>query len=164
MKRVLLTGMSGVGKSTVIQELAARGYKAVDADNDGLSQWGTVPVDYPAGLTPGRAWIWQEDRIQALLATEDAEGLFLGGCAPNQSTFYPQFDHIILLTAPAHVILERLATRTTNPYGNRPEEGARVHDLLQTVEPLWRRDAQFVIDTSGQLDQVVAEVLRLVGP
>jgi predicted ATPase len=36
MKRVLLTGMSGTGKSTVIKELAARGYKAVDTDDHGL--------------------------------------------------------------------------------------------------------------------------------
>jgi hypothetical protein len=33
MKRVLLTGMSGTGKSTVINELTARGYKAVDTDD-----------------------------------------------------------------------------------------------------------------------------------
>lgn len=39
MKRVLLTGMSGTGKSTVIRELAARGYKAIDADDDGWSHW-----------------------------------------------------------------------------------------------------------------------------
>jgi dephospho-CoA kinase len=37
VKRVLLTGISGVGKSTVIQHLAARGYKAVDTDDGGLS-------------------------------------------------------------------------------------------------------------------------------
>ncbi len=39
MKRILLTGMSGTGKSTVIAELATRGYKAVDADGDEFSQW-----------------------------------------------------------------------------------------------------------------------------
>jgi dephospho-CoA kinase len=30
MKRVLITGMSGTGKSSVIQELSARGYQAHD--------------------------------------------------------------------------------------------------------------------------------------
>ncbi|HEY3062337.1 MAG TPA: hypothetical protein VGL99_25475 [Chloroflexota bacterium] len=32
MQRVLLTGMSGVGKSALLGELAVRGYKTVDAD------------------------------------------------------------------------------------------------------------------------------------
>jgi shikimate kinase len=163
VKRVLITGMSGTGKSTVIAALAARGYKAVDTDYGGQSEVVTVPDDVQTGLDPGQDWVWIEDRIQALLATDDAEVLFLAGCAPNQGTFYPQFDHIILLSAPAHVIVERLTTRTNNPYGSRSEEVARTLDLLETVEPLLRRGAGHEIDTSIPLDQVVRRVLRLVG-
>jgi shikimate kinase len=163
MKRVLLTGMSGVGKSVLLEELAARGYKAVDTDYGGLSEMVSVPADEPTGLDPGQDWVWREDRIQDLLSTADADVLFLGGCAPNQGKFYPQFDHIILLTAPAPVIVERLAARTTNPYGKRPAEVARVLGLIQTIEPLLRRGAGHVVDTSDPLDQVVTQVLRLVG-
>jgi hypothetical protein len=54
MKRVLLTGMSGTGKSTVINELSARGYKAVDTDYHGLSELVTAPQDQVTGLGPGR--------------------------------------------------------------------------------------------------------------
>jgi len=57
MKRVLLTGMSGVGKSTVIGELAARGYWAVDTDDDGLSEAVSVPEDEPTGLEPKQDWV-----------------------------------------------------------------------------------------------------------
>jgi shikimate kinase len=76
--------------------------------------------------------------------------------------FYPQFDHIILLTAPPDVIVERLATRTTNPYGKRPAEVARVLGLQQTIEPLLRTGATHVIDTTIPLEQVIAEILSEV--
>ncbi len=52
MKRVLVTGMSGSGKSTVINLLAARGYKAVDADCDEFSQWVAVSSDVDAYGAP----------------------------------------------------------------------------------------------------------------
>ena len=70
----------------------------------------------------------------------------------------------MLLTAPAAVIVERLATRTTNRYGKHPDEVARVLALQQTVEPLLRAGAGLEVDTSAPLDQVVATVLRLVLP
>jgi dephospho-CoA kinase len=163
MKRVLLTGMSGTGKSTVINELAARGYKAVDADEDGFSEMVAVPPGELTGHDPGQDWLWREDRIAALLASEDADVLFLSGCAPNQGTFYPQFDHVILLTAPAHVIVARLTTRTNNPYGKRPADVARTLALQQTIEPLLRAGASHEIDTNLPLHQVVAQVLHAVG-
>jgi shikimate kinase len=154
--------MSGTGKSTVIGALAARGYLAVDTDYDGLSELVGVPDTELTGLAPGQDWVWREDRIQALLSSDDADVLFLGGCAPNQGKFYPQFDHVILLTAPAPVIVERLTTRTTNPYGKDPDELARTLALRQTVEPLLRVTAGFEVDTSAPLDRVVDTVLRYV--
>lgn len=163
MKRVLLTGMSGTGKSTVIDELAARGYKAVDTDYGGLSELVRVPADEPTGLDPGQDWIWREDRVDVLLSTEDTDVLFLAGCSANQGTFYAQFDHIVLLTAPSPVIIERLATRTNNPYGKRPEDVARVLFLKETIEPLLRAGASHEIDTSASLNEVVERVLRHVG-
>jgi shikimate kinase len=164
VKRILLTGMSATGKSAVISELAARGYKAIDADCDDYSEWGestAAPDAYGPPVEPGRGWLWREDRIQALLSTEDADLLFLSGCAENMGQFLPQFDRVILLTAPADLIVERLRSRTSNVYGKRPEEAARVLGLMRTVEPLLRRAASHEIDTSAPLEVVVATVLHL---
>lgn len=152
MKRILLTGMSGTGKSTVIGELAARGYRSIDMDEPGWSEH-----------APDGDWIWREDRVREALAHEDGEVLFISGCATNQVRFYPQFDAIVLFSAPAEVLIERLATRTNNPYGKRPDELAEVLGYLQTVEPRLRRSATHEIDTRAPLDEVVAAVLRLAG-
>ncbi len=150
VKRILLTGMSGTGKSSIVRELVARGYKAVDTD-DG---WCEPQPD-------GRQQ-WREDAIQALLTTEDADVLFVAGCEENQAKFHAQFDHIVLLSAPLETLVERLATRTNNPYGKTHEEFYRFLDDLETVEPQLRRVANHEVSTTVPLDEVVTTLLRLV--
>lgn len=157
--------MSGTGKSTVIRALAARGFKAIDTDTDEWSEWADIVVETDASATTEEPdWIWREDRIRQLLSTDDADALFISGCKTNQRTFYPQFDHIVLLSAPTPLIIERLATRTTNPYGKHPDELAQVLHYLQSVEPLLRRGATLEVDTSPPIDQVVETILRQVLP
>ena len=81
----------------------------------------------------------------------------------NQVRFHPQFDVIILLSAPAEILAERLASRTGNPYGKTPAELRWVFDDLQTVEPLLRKAADHEIHTTVPLSDVVTAVLRLTG-
>ena len=150
MKRVLLTGMSATGKSSLVRELVARGYKAVDTD-DGWCE-----------LLPDGRQQWREAAINELLDTEDADVLFVAGCEENQVGFHPRFDQIILLSAPIETVLERLATRTNNQFGKSVEERQRVIDDTAAVEPLLRRVADHEVVTTAPLDEVVTTVLRLV--
>ena len=151
MQRILLTGMSGAGKSAVVGELVARGYKAVDTD-DG---WCEVQPD-------GRQR-WREAAIQELLDTEDVDVLFVAGCEDNQVVFHAQFDLVILLTAPLDVLVQRLETRTTNSYGREPGERRHFLDDVATVEPLLRGVADHTVDTTAPLEDVVETVLGIAG-
>jgi adenylate kinase family enzyme len=108
MTRVLITGMSGTGKSTVLAELARRGHRVVDTD---LSAWSTSP----AGA--GAEQLWRRDAMDALLAQRVAGWLFVAGCASNQGSFYDRFDAVVLLSVPRDVMLQRIATRSTNHFG-----------------------------------------------
>lgn len=151
VKRVLVTGMSATGKSSVVRELLIRGYKAVDTD-DGWCE----------PLPDGRQR-WREDAIEALLNTEDADILFVAGCEENQVRFHTRFDHIVLLSAPLDTMVKRLRSRTTNTYGTTEAEFVRFLDDVEQIEPLLRRVADHEIRTTRPLDEVVTSLLRLVG-
>ena len=163
MLRVLLTGMSGTGKSTLIQRVAGLGYKAIDTD-DGFSEWVPLADGVPRYSGATGEWLWREDLIRELLATEDADVLFVSGCVRNQSKFYSRFDHVVLLSAPRDVIVERLRTRGTNPYGKRDEDVAEVVQLQATVEPLLRKSASLELVTTESVDETVNRLLALIRP
>ncbi len=152
--RILVTGMSGTGKSSVLRLLAARGHRTVDTDTDEWSEW-TVSPD------GSRDWTWRPDAITALLRGHPAGLLFVAGCKTNQGVFYPLFDHVVLLSAPAEVLLARIAARTDNPYGKDPAERAEILDNLATVEPLLRATATAEIDASAPLEQVARQLEHL---
>ncbi|TWD82006.1 shikimate kinase [Kribbella amoyensis] len=161
MRRVLVTGMSGVGKSTVIERLAADGHTAVDLDDAEWSEW--VDVEDDDGPSPekaGQDWVWRADRVRELLARPIERPLFVSGCAANMGQFVPSFDAVVLLSAPKDVMVERLTTRTTNVYGKDPAEVARSLEFKDTVEPLLREVATVEIDTRAPVDEVVAVVVR----
>jgi hypothetical protein len=96
--------------------------------------------------------------MSALLAQDGDGPLFVSGCTSNQSKFYDRFDAVVLLTATTDVLLERLATRTTNPFGKDLVERDRILKDLATVEPWLRRAATVEISTGVPLQYVVEAV------
>jgi hypothetical protein len=151
VKRVLVTGMSGTGKSTLLAELARRGYWTVDTDYG----------DYFETVDGESLWI--ESRIYELLSVDDPRGpLIVAGTTRNQVTFYPQFDHVVLLSAPEELIVERLRARTGNCFGRSPAEMARVLADLAEVEPLLRASATLEVVTTMPVADVADAVLAHV--
>ncbi len=148
--RVLLTGMSGTGKSALVHELRRRGYAAYDADDDGFSE----PREN------GR-WGWRLDAVSGLLATADDRLLFFAGCSEEQIEL--PFDYRVLLTAPTIVLIGRLRTRTNNSYGRDREERAQVLADLADVEPLLRRSADLVLTTTARVPEIADLLLRRIG-
>ena len=141
MPRVLLTGMSGAGKTTVLDVLRRRGHLTVDTDYDGWE----LPGD-----------TWDEERMAALLAAEPE--VVVSGTVSNQGRFYDRFEHVVLLSAPVEVLLERVRRRTNNPYGATEEHRAEIGEYTRTVEPRLRAGATVELD--GQ--RPVSELADLV--
>jgi adenylate kinase family enzyme len=157
MAVVLVTGMSGTGKSTALRELSRRGHRVIDTDYGGFSE--EVPL--PDGS--GEEQLWREDRIEALLAERSEGATFISGCVSNQGKFYPKFDAIVLLSVPLEVILERVSSRQDNGYGKTAAQRELITHYVATVEPLLRAGATAEIDTRMPLDQVVKELEAVAG-
>jgi hypothetical protein len=147
--RVLLTGMSGTGKSTLVGELRRRGYAAHDADDDG----------YAEPRADGR-WGWRVDRVAELLGQASEGLLFFAGCSEEQIVL--PFDYRVLLTAPRSVLVARLRTRAGNAYGRNGAELSQVLGDLAEVEPLLRRSADLVLTTTAPVQRVADVLLQRI--
>ena len=146
VSRVLLTGMSGAGKSTVLAALADRGFRTVDTDYDGWQQ-------------PGSRW--DEPRMTRLLS--ENQTIAVAGTAENQGLFSDRFEHVVYLLAPLPVLLDRVGARTNNPYGKAPEQRAEIELYVAEVEPLIRRTATTELDATlpvTVLADTVEQLLR----
>ena len=129
---VLVTGMSGTGKSTALVELARRGHRVVDTDYGGLSE--EVPTS--AG---GRGTLWREERIVALLTEHEGGMLFVSGCVANQG-------EVLSALRRGRAAQRTAATSSSNawPGGDKrlrqDRRGTRSDlDDLATFEPLLRQ-------------------------
>lgn len=146
-----MTGMSGTGKSAVIEELCLRGFNAIDTDYDDWCEF---------TIYNGEAdWIWNEGRMSELLQRPLEAPLFLSGCVPNQGKFYEFFNHKVLLSAPLEVILNRVANRSSNSYGKTDEERAAICWNYEHIQPLLQRGVDFELDSSMVSIDEVAEFL-----
>ena len=149
MRKILVTGMSGTGKSTALAELRRRRFDVVDTDHPGWTKWSDEDGGY----------VWDEDRIAKLLAPRREATLYVSGTVSNQGRFYRQFDAVVLLSAPAEVLLRRIESRTSSAYGKAAEERDLILAQLAEVEPLLRATCTHEIDATQPIEDVVAELV-----
>ncbi|MEU4806043.1 AAA family ATPase [Actinosynnema sp. NPDC023587] len=159
MAVVLVTGMSGAGKSTTLNALRRRGYRVVDTDHGDWTE--VVP-----GLDGGEEPQWREDLVDVLISEHERSGrpLVIAGTVWNQRRFHPRFDDIVLLSAPVEVLLERVAHRDTDDFGKTAGERDRIGADTAQVEPVLRASATVEPDTREPLSAVVDRLAALAGP
>jgi dephospho-CoA kinase len=136
VRRILVTVCPGPGKSSALAELARRGFRTVDTDE------------------PDEKWVLQ-------LLAEDGPTLYMSGTVSNQGRFYDRFDAVVLLSAPADALLDRISSRTTNDYAKSLEERELILTHLREIEPLLRATCTHGIDATQPLSEVVERLVRI---
>jgi 3-dehydroquinate synthase/shikimate kinase/3-dehydroquinate synthase len=164
VSRLILVGLPGVGKTTLAHELAERsGTAALDTDDILASAVGTSAAQYLR--TEGEA-AFRDREFEALTtALEGSPDVVIatgGGivCSPSARAVLAE-ARTLWLDCDDAVILARLGD------GDRPllaEGPAATLSRLRGEREDWYREVSLArIDTSGPIDDVVADVEREVG-
>jgi hypothetical protein len=95
------------------------------------------------------------------LLAEDGPTLYMSGTVSNQGRFYDRFDAVVLLSAPADALLDRISSRTTNDYAKSLEERELILTHLREIEPLLRATCTHGIDATQPLSEVVERLVRI---
>jgi hypothetical protein len=165
---VWVTGVSGVGKSTVCAELKARHHRAVDADWEGYSHWVDrasgepvldPPYPTPAGWLGRFAWRIRRTAVEALADDAQRGTAYLFGSAENEHEVWDLFDLAICLIADNATIEQRLQTRTNNAFGKRPEELAAALGWNDRAEAIYRELGATIIRGAGPPAEVADAIL-----
>jgi len=168
---VLVTGISGAGKSTVCAELRRRGHDAHDSDSDGNAVW----VDRTTGELIGRIesvgrtpgfleryeWRFDPERVETLARRAEDHLVFLCGATANEAAVWSLFRVAIYLAIDDHTLRRRLATRTSNDFGRSDYERDMVLGWHQVAEDDYRRFGAVVVDGTRPLSEVVDAVLAV---
>lgn len=165
--KILITGVVGSGKSTIIKELRKRGYHAYDGDIvKGLTRWedgnGQPVVDKPKpkpkGWFDNHYWNWNEQLLRELL--NKSKLIFIGGIASNQKKFYSLFDKTILLTLDANTLTLRVKSRKTNSFGKDKNELSHIQSWHKPFEDDLKKMGVVSIDGNLPLNVIIARILK----
>ena len=153
-------GLSGVGKSSVYEELIRRGYKAISTDR----AW-AYHADPDTGL-PGEStgydtWMWDRQKAVGELESPEPDLLFVCGSCRNRDHFLPYFTKVFNLRIDDDTMRRRLEERTEDDWPLAGQEGVEL--MLRLNRSDEKPPGAIDVDATQPLDEVVDELLRLAG-
>ena len=160
MKMYLIDGVSGAGKTTICDELNKRGYTAIEADEvlggfvDPITG---VKADYIS-----ENWHWTQEKFDAMIEGSKGKDIFVCGGAMNKPDYLHHFDRIFTLNLDDETLKKRLAERTNNDYGKKPEELAFQLRENELTAGYAKEHGAILIDATQPVEKVVSEILSQI--
>jgi hypothetical protein len=174
---IYVTGISGSGKSAVLQELRRRGQGAFGVDEDGYGRWldrrtgeeRTYPVDSgmldPHEWYADHDWVLDVNKIAELKkhVDRDAIRVFLCGVAGGDAEAWEYFDVVCALVIDEATIRARIDLRDDSWYGKRPHELDQVLAWNVGYTDTYRGFGAVIVDATKPLPVVVDAVIAAAG-
>lgn len=153
--KILITGIAGTGKTTVLSELQKHGYVVIDLDATGICRWRDKETQEITEYGPtGRdfewltrhGWYCDIDKLKQLLSTiREDKDVFVAAITENIEELATEFEKVFMLIADDSVVKERLNSRTNNHFAKKEDEQEFIlkhsKELLEKIKEFTRVDA-----------------------
>ncbi|MEX0935210.1 MAG: AAA family ATPase [Candidatus Paceibacterota bacterium] len=173
--KILITGMAGTGKTTLVSKLKEQSFTALDLDDCDVCMWVDKETGVEASYTEGKGekwisqhrWVVSIPKLKDLLGQYDEQDVFVSGKISRTQIIEVStlFDKVILLKPHDTHLHERLRTRTSNKYnfGKLKEERDRVVNGRQRFEDECVKAGAVVLENNGTIAETLDEVLEIAG-
>lgn len=169
---ILITGMSGAGKTTICHALADLGYETYNLDNvenlfsmqeieskEPVKCWDSTNLDWVKSVE----WHCDEVQLQRIITNQQNAIAFYCGDASNIVELLSLFTKKILLTIPKEIAKHRLSTRTDNDWGQAKEvQDFLIERSIKKNEELLSKGCHCVDVAKISAEETVQKVLELL--
>jgi len=158
VKNYLVEGVSCTGKTSVCNELQRRGYHCIHGDND-LAYWGDPKTGEPLDSSAYEHWIWDVDKVRAVVADQNHTASFLCGGSRNLDRFIDLLDGVFVLEVDLGTLNQRLALRPEDEWGGPASDGESNARLQHSKKECIPENA-ITIDATAPIAHVVDSILE----
>ncbi len=160
VKNYLIDGVSCAGKTTVCGELQRRGYHVIHGDEE-LAYWGDLKTGEPldGSSDEHRSWIWDVEKVRALVADQNHAATFFCGGSRNSDRFIGLFNEVFVLEIDLDTLNRRLAARPADAWGGTAREGEAFARFQHATNEGLPTNA-ISIDATAPLSSVVDTILE----
>ena len=106
-----------------------------------------------------RSWIWDVEKVRALVADQNHAATFFCGGSRNADRFIRLFDEVFVLEIDLDTLNRRLAARPETKWGGTAEEGESFARVQHATKEGLPTDA-IIIDATAALSSVVDTILE----
>ena len=167
--KILITGISGVGKTTIGRELKKKGYSVLDIDEDGFCYWKnknngrvvTEEVVLDQKFINQHGWFCDMEKL-----SQEVENLtppvFIIGLPENLNDLLIFADKYILLKCSPEIFLQRIMERKDNDFGKESSAQKEILATYRDFENKMIKNNASVINTEKSIGEVVREIEEIL--
>lgn len=169
MRKILITGIAGTGKSSVARQLLELGHEAVGIEDVPemfrmFHKSNGAPFDdfdnSPEHIEDSE-WLCDVRKLKELLAAQKSDIGFYAGVASNMYDIIPLFDKVLVLKASKKTIHAHLKNREgTNDMGNTEESRQVVLGWKDWWEDEMVDKGALEVSAEGSVEEVTKRVLE----